>query len=102
MTEIDPQSYIAVMTKGHAWDVAVLETVYQKIPTPRYLGCIGSDVKTIKIRSELKEKGISVETIAQLHCPIGLELGSNDPHEIAISVAAQMIQERDRSTQDPR
>ena len=33
---------------------------------------------------------------AQFHCPLGLDFGSNHPHEIALSIAAQLVAERDK------
>ena len=45
---------------------------------------------------ELIAAGIPHEQADAFHCPIGIELGTNQPGEIAISVVAQLIQERDR------
>ena len=89
-------SYFMVMTRGHATDIELLEAIFKKFPNARYVGCIGSDVKTIKLRAELKEKGIHPEVIERLHCPIGLPIGTNNPNEIAISISAELLQERDR------
>jgi xanthine dehydrogenase accessory factor len=60
------------------------------------LGAIGSMAKRAVIMKELAASGIPKATAEAFHCPIGLELGSNQPGEIAISVVAQLIQERDR------
>ena len=40
--------------------------------------------------------GLSQERAKQFHCSVGLPIGSNHPHEIALSIAAQLIIERDR------
>ena len=95
LNNADPNSYFTIMTKGHALDFEMLEAIYTRFPKARYVGCIGSDVKTIKLRTDLKAKGIAPEVIENLHCPIGLDIGTNDPHEIAISIAAQLLQVRD-------
>jgi xanthine dehydrogenase accessory factor len=95
--KVDPRSYFAVMTRGHATDVPVLRAIHAKIPDCAYVGVIGSDVKAIRIRSELKAEGLSPSFIEKLRCPMGLPFGGNDPSEMAISIAAEFLQERDRS-----
>jgi xanthine dehydrogenase accessory factor len=40
--------------------------------------------------------GLSEEQVSRFHCPVGMDFGTNHPHEIAISIAAQLVSERDR------
>lgn len=94
--KLDPRTFVVVMTQGHGSDMPILTAILKKFPDPIYLGSIGSDVKAIKIRADLKAAGIPEASISQLRCPIGLPLGSNDPSEIAISVAAELLQVRDQ------
>lgn len=96
VAEMPEETFFVVMTKGHATDMPVLAEILRRLPSAPYVGAIGSDVKALKIRSELKSSGINEETVGRLRCPIGLPLGGNDPAEIAISIAAELIQERDR------
>ncbi len=96
VAELDPNTFFLVMTRGHATDVPVLEAILKKFPEPVYLGAIGSDVKALKIRAELKEKGYSAQQITGLRCPVGLPIGGNTPNEIAISIAAELLQVRDQ------
>jgi len=96
LNEVDEHSYFVTMTRGHVTDLEMLEAIFRKFPNARYIGSLGSDVKALKLRSDLKEKGISPTLLEKLHCPIGLEIGKNDPAEIAISVSAELLQERDR------
>ncbi|HEX4926050.1 MAG TPA: xanthine dehydrogenase accessory protein XdhC [Bdellovibrionales bacterium] len=91
---LDPRAFVLVMTQGHATDVPILEAVL-KSHEPPFIGVIGSDVKGRKIRAELLERGVPPSRIDKIRCPVGLPLGGNDPSEIAISVAAQLLQERD-------
>lgn len=92
--------FCVVMTRGHASDLPVLKAIFSRPGFPPYVGCMGSDVKALKLRNELKTFGEGRpefgSRLAQFHCPIGLEFGSNDPAEIALSVASQLVQERDR------
>ena len=44
----------------------------------------------------LLDEGIPQARLAQVHSPIGLSIGSETPGEIAISIMAEIIQERSR------
>jgi xanthine dehydrogenase accessory factor len=94
---IEPGSFFAVMTRGHATDVPVLRAIQATHPDCAYVGVIGSDVKAIRIRSELKAEELDSGFIEKLRCPMGLPFGGNDPAEIALSIAAELLQERDRT-----
>jgi xanthine dehydrogenase accessory factor len=84
------------MTMGHAHDVPILAEIAKHAPDCPYVGVIGSDIKGKRIRNDLKELGISPEFINKLRVPMGLPLGTNHPYEIAISIAAELIQVRDQ------
>jgi len=62
----------------------------------RCRGAIGSHSKAVILRRDVEEAGLPEEAQHAFHCPIGLEIGSSNPYEIAVSVIAQMIQTRDR------
>lgn len=87
--------YFLSMTQGHSTDLPVLTELLRLFPDAPYLGVIGSDVKAIRLRSELKAAGIEPAALERLRCPIGLPIGNNHPGEIAISVIAELIQVRD-------
>jgi xanthine dehydrogenase accessory factor len=57
----------------------------------RYLGMIGSRRKTISIYKELENEGIPAEKFANVHAPVGLEIGAVTPEEIAVAIVAEMI-----------
>ncbi|TXD37036.1 hypothetical protein FRC98_09865 [Lujinxingia vulgaris] len=61
-----------------------------------YVGVMGAPAKLARIRSALKEAGVDEDAIGRLYAPIGLPMTSNTPEEIAISVAAEILQERER------
>jgi xanthine dehydrogenase accessory factor len=96
LNECSANDYFVCMTRGHVTDLEMLEAIFKKFPDARYIGSLGSDVKAKKLRSDLQEKGIAPALLEKMFCPIGLELGKNDPAEIAISVAAELLQQRDR------
>ena len=44
---------------------------------------------------DLREGGVGESLLEKITCPLGLPIGGNDPHEIAISIAAQLLAARD-------
>jgi xanthine dehydrogenase accessory factor len=87
--------FVVCMTMGHRTDRPILEEIFRQGRRPAYLGVIGSQSKRKVLVRELIEAGIAAETVDQFRCPIGLRLGQNQPGEIAVSVAAELIQVRD-------
>ena len=84
--------YVVIMTRGHQMDYDVLE---QTLRTPaRYIGCIGSARKLAATKQRLIGAGVPEAAFERLHSPIGLKIMAETPAEIAVSVAAEMIQFR--------
>lgn len=84
-----PASFIVSLTPGHMTDMRVLRWA---VGTPaRYVGMMGSKRKVTGIFHELQKEGIPPERFAQVHAPIGLDIGADTPEEIAISVVAELI-----------
>lgn len=96
--EQPPDAFHVVVTKGHGTDMPVLEAIHRLQPSSPYVGAIGSETKASRIRSDLRALGCDASFIERLCCPIGLDLGTNHPAEIAISIVGQLIQFRDRPT----
>ena len=57
-----------------------------------YIGMIGSRKKVLQVYDELKAKGVKAEVLAKVYAPIGLDIGSDSPAEIAVSVLAEILQ----------
>jgi xanthine dehydrogenase accessory factor len=86
---VTENSFILIVTRGHGYDQVVLEKAIQ---TPaRYIGLVGSRRKIRIILKNLLEKGVPPEAFSRLYAPIGLEIGSETPQEIAVSVVAELI-----------
>lgn len=94
--QMPPNAFLLCLTKGHASDRPVLQRALSERQFP-YVGVIGSDSKAAVLRRELIAAGLSAERAQQFHCPVGLDFGTNHPHEIALSIAAQLLTERDRT-----
>jgi xanthine dehydrogenase accessory factor len=88
-------AFVLCMTMGHRTDRPILEEIFRRGRTFPYLGVIGSKAKRAVLERELQAAGVAKDSLELMRCPIGLELGSNLPGEIAVSVVAQLIQERD-------
>jgi xanthine dehydrogenase accessory factor len=95
VSQLCSDDYVLCMTMGHKTDRPILQTILQRQLTPRYLGVIGSQAKRKVLVRELVEAGIAPDIAEQFRCPIGLPLGTNQPGEIAVSIAAELIQCRD-------
>ena len=89
-------SFMLCMTRGHSSDRPILQRALLEREFP-FIGVIGSDAKAAILRRELIANGVPPERAAKFHCPVGLDFGTNHPHEIALSIAAQLVTERDRS-----
>jgi xanthine dehydrogenase accessory factor len=95
--DLPTQAFVLCMTKGHNTDRPILKRALLEKDFP-FLGVIGSDAKAAVLRRELTAEGVPPDRAARFHCPLGLDFGSNHPHEIALSIAAQLLYERDQRT----
>lgn len=95
VTRIKDDDFVVCMTMGHRTDRPILEEIFRQGHHPAYLGVIGSEAKRKVLVRELSEAGVAAGRVEQFRCPIGLRLGQNQPGEIAVSVAAELIQVRD-------
>jgi xanthine dehydrogenase accessory factor len=57
-----------------------------------YLGCLGSPRTHAKRMARLEAKGFDSVMLSRIHAPIGLDIGSKSPAEIAVSVMAEITQ----------
>lgn len=89
------RSYVCIMTFGHQYDEAVLEQLIDL--DLRYLGMMGSAHKISTIRERLISRGFDPKAFDSVHAPIGIEINSNTPEEIAVSIAAEIIAVRNET-----
>ncbi len=84
------------MTTDVASDVRGLLGVLDN-PFP-FIGVMGSENKISEIKKQLKAEGIADQQLSRITAPVGLPMVSNTPEEIAISIAAQLLQLRDENS----
>jgi len=89
---LDGQTYVVLMTRGHAHDLECLEQVIDK--RVAYLGMIGSRRRVKGVLDMVRGKGHAEELLARVHAPIGLDIGALTPEEIALSVMAEVVNAR--------
>lgn len=87
-----PHSYAVVVTKAMDSDVTALHAILHK--DLRYIGAMGSKRKIHNIFQRLEQLGVSADLFSRVYAPMGLPIGGQTPAEIAVSLAAQIIQIR--------
>lgn len=90
-----PGDFVVIVTRGHRFDREVLDQALQT--EAGYIGMIGSRRKREAIYRQLMNQGVCPSALEQIHCPIGLSIDAETPAEIAVSVVAQLIQQRAKS-----
>jgi xanthine dehydrogenase accessory factor len=88
-SSIDRSTYCLIVTRGHAHDEEALFHLAEC--KAAYVGMIGSKRKIKLIFEDLIAKGITPESLARVHAPLGFDIGSQTVAEIAISILAELI-----------
>lgn len=82
-------TYVVVMTLGYKTDAVVIRQLLGK--RFKYFGVLGSKAKMATLRRELKNEGHPQEQLNAIRTPIGIQINSHTPEEIAVSIAAEII-----------
>jgi xanthine dehydrogenase accessory factor len=88
----DRPVYVVLLNRAFPQDVAALAALSQQ--QPRFIGMMGSQRRIHEVQQALRRQGLPAPL---LHAPIGIELGAETPEEIAVSILAQIIQQRRQS-----
>jgi xanthine dehydrogenase accessory factor len=89
---ITPTSYVVLVTRGHVHDVRSLRRV---IDSPAaYIGMIGSRRRVFAVFKLLHAEGVPIEKLLRVHAPIGLDIKTETPGEIAVSIGAELLKAR--------
>jgi xanthine dehydrogenase accessory factor len=90
---LTPSTYIVLITRGHKYDEPCLRAIIHS--QARYIGMIGSKrrIKACFQRFRDEEK-IAEEVIERVYAPIGLDIATETPAEIALSILAEIIKVR--------
>ncbi len=90
---LTPSTYIVLITRGHKYDDPCLREIIHS--QAKYIGMIGSRrrIKALfeKFRNEEK---IAEEILQRVYAPIGLDIATETPEEIALSIMAEIVKVR--------
>jgi xanthine dehydrogenase accessory factor len=89
---VDSDTYVVLVTRGHVHDQACLEQVLDS--PAAYIGMIGSKRRVRTVMRHAKESGHDPARLAQVYAPIGLDIGSQTPAEIALAILAEIVRVR--------
>jgi xanthine dehydrogenase accessory factor len=92
LPELDESCYVVILTRSHVTDFNVLRHAVGC--DTAYLGMIGSRKKVKGAFARLEAEGVGAAALDRVHAPVGLEIGSKTPKEIAISILAEVIKVR--------
>lgn len=93
LTKLQPDTSTAVVVLTHdaKFDGPAISSALRS--DAGYIGAIGSRATAAERDQQLRALGFSAEDVARVHSPIGLDLGSVTPEEIALSILAQIVGE---------
>ena len=83
-------SYVAIMTNKYTDDKLVLSKILRN--HYKFIGVLGSKAKLKTMWNVMQKEGFTLEELNKVHSPIGLSIKSQTPEEIAVSIAAEIIQ----------
>ena len=86
--------YIVIVTTAWKSDAEALYRVLAR--NPQYIGLMGSAAKIKTIFDYLRERGVSDQQLQEVRAPAGVRIKNRTPAEIGISIAAELIDERNR------
>ncbi len=81
--------YVVIMTFGYRTDDIVLRALIDH--DFKYIGVLGSKAKMDQLFVEWSNDGISTDRLKNINAPIGIQIKSQTPEEIAVSIAAELI-----------
>jgi xanthine dehydrogenase accessory factor len=92
---LDRSSAVATLTHDPKIDDPALMVALRS--PAFFVGALGSQKTHEKRRKRLLDRGLTEEELSRLHAPVGLEIGSRSPEEIALSILAQIVAVRNRA-----
>ena len=82
--------FVAIMTNKYTYDQLVLSKIIRN--NYKFIGVLGSKAKLKTMWDVLQKKDFIKQELDKVKAPIGLSIQSETPEEIAVSIAAQIIQ----------
>jgi xanthine dehydrogenase accessory factor len=89
---VDERTAICVLTHDRKLDLPALKAALAS--RAGYIGAMGSRRTTEARAAALREEGVGEEELARIRAPIGLDIGSRTPAEVAVAIAAEIVSVR--------
>jgi xanthine dehydrogenase accessory factor len=86
---LDAYAYVVTLSHDPKFDLPTLSRVLRS--EARYIGAMGSRGTHERRKSQLREQGFSEAELGRIRAPVGLDIGSRTPEEIALAIAAEML-----------
>ncbi len=86
---ISANTFVTIVTQGNEYDFECLKAAINTEAV--YIGVISSQPKRIKFLKRLKDSGVHERMLKRVSIPMGFDIGSQTPQEIAVSVCAELI-----------
>jgi xanthine dehydrogenase accessory factor len=99
IAEFVPDPHCAVLALAHARALEDSALAAALKTDAFYIGALGSRKNQHARIGRLQKLGLNGPQLAQLHGPVGLDIGSHTPAEIAIAITADLIQARNQCNQ---
>lgn len=93
--DIGKDDFVVIMTIGYRTDKIVLKQLLNK--DFFYMGLLGSEKKNERLFEELRNEGIDEAKLSKIFAPVGVNIFSKTTREIAVSIAAQIIFEKNKN-----
>lgn len=93
---LDDRSYVVIVTRGHLGDKDALKAVVGR--KTAYIGMIGSRKKILESYRDLMDEGIDREELLKIYSPVGLDISSGEPAEIALGIMAEILKVKNQGT----
>jgi xanthine dehydrogenase accessory factor len=89
---LDAAAHVVALTHDPKFDLPALATALRS--EAGYIGALGSRVTHERRKAQLREQGFGDAELARIRTPVGLDIGSRTPGEIALSILAEMVAAR--------
>ncbi|MTK13294.1 MAG: xanthine dehydrogenase [Clostridiaceae bacterium] len=96
--KFDENTYVTIVTKGHRSDSDALMASVSK--GAAYVGMIGSTKKILFIMQNLMNAGVPKEELQKVYTPMGLNIASEKPEEIALGILSEILLIKNKGSLD--
>jgi xanthine dehydrogenase accessory factor len=87
---IDERTIVVTLSHEERLDIPAIAAALQR--NARYVGAIGAKRTQERRRAALSEQGFSAADLDRIHGPAGIDLGGRSPAQVALAIAAEIVQ----------